>query len=191
MKNDPKDGIEYINIYSAGKTPLGRMLSNFYYSPFITEDGEFNSVEGYWYWLLSPGDDSVPSEKFLLREELRIHYGLQAKVKGKLLSNKDWDDSEEFKNKIKKAIRAKIETNPDIYMAFISSSLPFKHHYVYGDRVTPVKQAEWLVEHFTTLRTELQENYNNSSFMGSWIITGCEHCGRISEECKGECRVRF
>jgi hypothetical protein len=42
------DGITHINIYSKGKTELGRWLSNFTYHPIETEDGKFDSVEGYW-----------------------------------------------------------------------------------------------------------------------------------------------
>ena len=43
---DPKlDGIEHINIYSKGKTELGRLLTNFAQTPFIhPEYGRFESV---------------------------------------------------------------------------------------------------------------------------------------------------
>ena len=45
------DGIDHINVYSKGKTVLGRALSNFSYSririPFL---GTFLSVEAFWYW---------------------------------------------------------------------------------------------------------------------------------------------
>lgn len=40
------DGIDHINIYSKGKTTLGRMLSNFACTPFThPEDGKFASIE--------------------------------------------------------------------------------------------------------------------------------------------------
>lgn len=53
VKYDPKmDGVTHINIYSKGKTQLGRVASNFAYFPFeIPNDGRFSSVEGYWHWL--------------------------------------------------------------------------------------------------------------------------------------------
>ena len=51
MINPKQDGISHVNIYSQGKTELGRMLSNFYHYQVITKDGNFTSVEGYWYWL--------------------------------------------------------------------------------------------------------------------------------------------
>jgi len=46
-----KDGIDHINLYSRGHTELGQYLSNFAYTPIQTEDGRFNSIEAYWYWL--------------------------------------------------------------------------------------------------------------------------------------------
>ena len=56
--NNPKhgpatDGINHINIYSKGKTEVGRILSNFN-TPFFkyeTPHGKFRSLEGYYHWL--------------------------------------------------------------------------------------------------------------------------------------------
>ena len=45
------DGITHINVYSKGKTTLGRWLTNFAHTPIDTIDGHFESIEGYWYWL--------------------------------------------------------------------------------------------------------------------------------------------
>jgi hypothetical protein len=46
-----EDGVTHINIYSKGKTELGRWLTNFSYSPFNhPEYGKFLSMEGFWYW---------------------------------------------------------------------------------------------------------------------------------------------
>ena len=39
MYKPKDDGITHINIYSQGKTQLGRFLSNFEPSPIETEDG--------------------------------------------------------------------------------------------------------------------------------------------------------
>jgi hypothetical protein len=52
--NPHKDGIDHINIYSRGKTEVGRQLSNFAHTPFTHKDyGYFNSVEGLWYYLIT------------------------------------------------------------------------------------------------------------------------------------------
>jgi hypothetical protein len=40
-----KDGIDHINVYSKGKTPLSRFLSNFAEADLETEDGNFASIE--------------------------------------------------------------------------------------------------------------------------------------------------
>ena len=62
-----EDGVDHINIYSKGNTVLGRFLTNFAYSPTMTSDGMFNSIEGYWQWH-SNNDDTF-----------RKLYGYQAK----------------------------------------------------------------------------------------------------------------
>ena len=44
------DGMTHINVYSKGKTEIGRWLSNFAYSPIdLGNEGYFSSIEGYWY----------------------------------------------------------------------------------------------------------------------------------------------
>lgn len=65
------DGETHINIYSRGATEIGRWLSNFSYSPIVTEDGSFNSIEGYWYWIQTHNDS------------LRSLHGFSAKKIGK------------------------------------------------------------------------------------------------------------
>jgi hypothetical protein len=141
MINPEEDGITHINIYSKGKTQLGLWLSNFTYVPLITEDGNFSSVEGYWYWLLAKNH----SEK----DKLRDLYGFAAKKAGKLLTLKDWDDSEEFKNKIKKCLLIKINLMVDVFEA---NSLPFDHYYVYGGKVVKPKECQWIVDYFNFIR---------------------------------------
>lgn len=52
MWNPDEDGVTHINIYSKGKTELGRWLTNFSYSPFNhPEYGKFLSMEGFWCWV--------------------------------------------------------------------------------------------------------------------------------------------
>ena len=75
-KLDPNmDGITHINVYSGSKTELGRMLSNFYREKILTKDGEFMSVEAYWFWL------GISSE-CEFRDELRELSGYEAKKCG-------------------------------------------------------------------------------------------------------------
>lgn len=69
---DPnEDGISHINVYSKGRTGIGRFLSNFTFYPIHTVDGEFHSIEGYWYWLTCRDD------------RLRYLHGYEAKKLGR------------------------------------------------------------------------------------------------------------
>jgi hypothetical protein len=150
---DPKqDGITHINVYSKGATPLGKFLSNFAPIPVVTEeDGEFLSVEGYWYWLLC---DPKPS-----RDQLRKLYGFQAKNVGRMLStNKNWptDGNVEFQNKILYAIKYKI-LNSAFLEEFKNSTLPFAHYYVFAGKVVDTDRGKWMLEFLESFRTLLRD----------------------------------
>ncbi len=150
MKNIPsQEGETHINIYSKSKLELGRLLSNFAYSPFQCEDGRFNSVEGYWYWLNTKD------------ERLKKLYGFDAKKLGRELV-KNEIDTEEFQSKIKSAITNKIYQNPKIKHLLNESSLPLDHYYYYGDINNPqiiyLPQYQWIVDTITSIRTELRSN---------------------------------
>ena len=121
IKSD-EDGIFHINIYSQGKTKLGQMLSNFYKYPIQTRDGNFMSVEGYWYWL---GIEDCKE-----KEELRKLFGYNAKkigndLKSKFKSRNDKD----FEDKILKAIWYKVKRNFHLFTDDLKD-LPFEHYYL-------------------------------------------------------------
>lgn len=146
MYKPDNDGIDHINIYSKGKTELGRWLSNFAYSPFTHPiDGKFTSIEGYWYWLLAPQHN--PN-----RERLRRLVGFPAKELGRELGCKDWGNTVEFQDKIKHAIVLKLNTHTPMLEEFLRSTLPLAHYYHYGSKVVNVPQADWLVEFLEDLR---------------------------------------
>lgn len=162
MKFNPaEDGITHINIYSKGKTELGRLLSNFAYTPFeLTIYGKFASVEAYWYWLLLYDGGAHPQGE---TKKLRTLHGFAAKKFGKSLISKYLKDtqftdhSEVFKRKIKVALKAKLDCNPDIKKQLIESTLPLTHYYVFNGKV---KEAgyEWQVEWWEQTRRQLQES---------------------------------
>lgn len=143
MINPKEDGVKHINVYSKGKTKLGKFLSNFHKTVFKhPEDGQFASVEAYWYWL-STKDDT-----------LRGLYGYHAKARGRELGGKDWIDTDEFKRKIKMAIRHKLHADIEMRAEFKASTLPFMHYYVYGGKVIEPKEGKWILEFLTQLRDE-------------------------------------
>ena len=136
-----QDGITHINIYSKGKTSLGRWMTNFAYAPVTLCHGEFNSLEGYWYWLGTRD------------ERLRKLSGFSAKQLGRSIPNRKIDNFQEL---IKNAMLIKLDTYPKWKAQFISSSLPFKHYYVFGGRVVDAG-FQWIVDEWERLRTLYQD----------------------------------
>jgi len=146
------DGITYINIYSKAKTELGKFLSNFYECDIKTEDGEFKSIEGYWFWLTC-----IPNSETDLLKKLS---GNAAKKLGTNLkkiypANFDTETNEIFQDKIKLAIRYKIE-NSSYKNEFIESTLPFEHYYVMYGKVVKPKQHQWVIKFIEEYRKELK-----------------------------------
>ena len=138
------DGVDHINVYSQGKTQLGRFLTNFANSPFICGDGEFQSVEGYWYWL---------SCTHPRKEELRKAYGFNAKKLGRELRAADWVHTPEFKEKIKTAIACKVGGNLRMLNELRRNTLPLRHYYVFGGKIVEDKRSQWILDFIQTLAT--------------------------------------
>ena len=138
------DGITHINVYSKGKTELGRFLSNFYPIHVETEDGCFESIEGYWYWLGTDHPD---------RDKLRLMSGYEAKSVGKnfRVTDRLYMDNEEFKRKIRDAMTWKMNNNPEMFRMLQQSILPLQHYYVFYGKVIAPKDNLWVLEHLRDL----------------------------------------
>lgn len=147
MYNSDEDGITHINCYSKGKTELGRFLSNFAHAPFDCQDGHFESIEGYWYWL------SCVHER---REELRTVYGFKAKELGRELRSEDYPEIPDFQERIWNAVRAKFNANNYMRSLLIQSKLPLVHYYVYGTKVHYDPRSDWLWKRIEQKRNEVQ-----------------------------------
>jgi len=149
---DPnKDGITHINIYSQGKTELGQMLSNFYKFPINTKDGNFMSVEGYWYWM---GIEDCPE-----KERLRSVYGFNAKKLGKeILQFKSKRVDDNFENKILNDIWYKFKSNTHLLKKEYWE-LPLEHYYNFGGCIRDVKKNYlWMIEGIEKMRKHLVDN---------------------------------
>jgi len=140
------DGKNHINIYSKGWTELGRFLSNFTRCSIATEDGPFNSIEGYWYWLSTKNNS------------LRKLYGYNAKKVGKKLPRIFTLPQNEFEEKIRQACWTKLHTSPKMLFKFTQSTLPFTHYYIFNDKIIDGK-TKWLLDMWTQFRTYIQNNY--------------------------------
>lgn len=144
-----EDGISHINVYTKGKTELGRLLSNFTYSPMRHHlYGKFASMEGFWYWL-STGKR---------HEELRQLSGLEAK---KLGLSKKVVTIDGFYEKVRSMMEVKIEQNKRLKMLLAQSELPFEHYYVYGNeekyKVILPFSREWLNQQWEEIRQRVKQ----------------------------------
>lgn len=150
--NPKEDGITHINIYSKGKTKIGRFLSNFSNFDFVCEDGEFSSIEGYWYWLSTKDD------------RLRKLSGWQAKQLGRELRGDDWNESDEFKRKILFAIKIKLDSCVN---ELSKINIPIKHYYVYGrgdnEIVVEPKNGVWILDFINNYIEEIRNGTNSNT----------------------------
>jgi predicted NAD-dependent protein-ADP-ribosyltransferase YbiA (DUF1768 family) len=146
-----QEGLTHINAYSKSRTVLGKLLSNFAHAPFTCEDGQFNSIEGYWYWL------SCTHER---KEELRTASGFYAKQLGRELRALDWVETPEFQTKICHAIWHKISQNSEILRMLRESTLPIVHYYAYGQppKITTPEQGKWIWAYVEFVRGHLKEH---------------------------------
>lgn len=139
------DGVDHINIYSKGKTTLGRWASNFTKQTMrCPEQGYFDSVEGYWYWLKTGKQHDI----------LRYLHGAEAKAIGRTFEKVDMPENE-FNRQILLMINKKIRGNPAMRGKLANSELPFAHYYVHQSRVVPAGY-EWITEHWERIRKRLQ-----------------------------------
>jgi hypothetical protein len=154
---DPtEEGKTHINIYSNSCIPLGRALSNFSHFPFVhPEYGKFESVEAFYYWLLTGQE----------HEELKELWGLKAKQHGMSLPVKRKIDKE-FKEQIQYAIGLKVLQHNYILDLLIHSTLVFTHYYWFGDiNKKPsikdmYKEHKYMVEGVEEIRISLKKSYN-------------------------------
>lgn len=138
------DGVDHINIYSKGKTELGRLLTNFAHTPTHTSYGHFNSLEGYWFYLKS----EVGAEG---RENLRHFSGFQAKELGSSLPINPKYDEVIFRRLFREAMLAKLKQHENIQDLMRESILPFTHYYVYKEKKQEAGHV-WITEYWELLR---------------------------------------
>jgi hypothetical protein len=136
------DGTDHINVDSSGRTSLGRWLALDRKSPIKTEDGLFSSVSGYWYWL-ETGDD-----------RLRDLHGEEALSLG-LARTRRLPEDLFFREKVKKALSAKLLTSVGMSERFALSSLPLDFYSVRGERPTRPEDGPWILEHLEAERRRL------------------------------------
>lgn len=142
--NPDEDGDTHINIYTKGKTELGRMLSNLSNIGFTHPTyGEFRSMEG-WYYYVATG---------FKVEDLKHYYGFNAKALGNKFERVPNDD---FERHIKCGLMLKILQNERLKEMVKESTLPFTHYYNYGGKIILPKGQLYQVEYIESFRQELK-----------------------------------
>ncbi|HRK00820.1 MAG TPA: hypothetical protein PL089_14515 [Ignavibacteria bacterium] len=114
------DGVDHINVYSRGKTKLGKLMSNFAHTPFTYHGKTYQSIEGALYYYRTEDD------------RLIAMHGSQAKKLGSSLKEKQI----ETPAMIKSWIYAKLFANPEIIDLLLQNNLPYAHYYImYGRKI--------------------------------------------------------
>lgn len=158
MYNPDEDGITHINIYTKGKTEVGRLLTNLSDVPVNSpKHGKFKCVEGFWYWYFT-------GKQY---EQFRNYNGFTAKKEGKKLRD-DRIDKEGLSDKdrieVLQVIGWKIRQSKYLQKLMIESELPFVHYYYYGDsgnyRLHELPQYDWITEELERIRKILKEENN-------------------------------
>lgn len=144
------DGIDHINIYSKGKTDIGRKLTNFARTPFMFNGLEFQSVEAAWYFFKT-------GQK---HHQLRSLHGFLAKKEGKLLDKVEYP---EFNQTILECIRCKFRQNKELLKQFAATTLPLDHYYYFGDEENPkivrLPQYKWIVDELERIRSLTRKHW--------------------------------
>jgi hypothetical protein len=138
------DGIHFINVYSQSTTPLGRLLSNFANTPFKYKNKFYQSVEGYWYSVMTGIDLS------------QLH-GPNAKLIGKSYKI---IRPQPAVLELKRVYMAKLRHNPRIVTMLLENSLPFAHFYVFGGKRVSADKYLWTVDLWRALTNKLKEDGN-------------------------------
>lgn len=138
------DGIDHINIYSKGKTEIGRLLTNFAHTSFIYNDLKFESVEAAWYFF---GTGQI-------HHFLRNLHGAKAKIEGRKFPKINLDNFNEI---ILECIRCKFRQNRSLLLQLANTDLPLAHYYFYGSEDNPkiyyLPQYQWIVDEIDRIRS--------------------------------------
>ena len=160
------DGTRHINIYSQGKTPLGRMLSNFFRFRFTCEDGTFESVEGYWHWL--------GIKECQEKDVLKHMYGYEAKKTGEELKRRIGKHHvDRFCEKVLGAIWLKIKSSTQYFGDTRLNSLPLEHYYNFSGKIIDVKTKYlWLIDGIDEMRRSAihGREFTAAAFLAAYAI---------------------
>lgn len=150
-----KDGVGHVNVYTRGKTALGRSLSNLADIPVDhPEFGRFRTMEGLYFWCSTGKKNDM----------LRVVNGYKARKLGSA-EHKGWNP--QFKDEVMVGILCKIMQNRDLFelLSTTYTDLPFFHYYYYGtednSKIIVPKGHGWQMETIELIRTKIMEILSN------------------------------
>ena len=162
MLLNSQDGIDHINIYSKGKSTLGKRLTNMFPFNFTFDGLIFKSVEHAWhYYKFIDYNPDVATQIFETNspyDALKIaRANATEDTSSVVLTN-------EFRSLIKEVIKQRIMEDESLIILLRNSWLPFEHYYVYGaDKIQDQSDKyAWLIYIFDDIRAELHFEYLDS-----------------------------
>lgn len=137
------DGVTHINVWSRGRTKLGRQLTNMAsIDTYVKGLGSFTSIEGLW-WYAATG---MTNPKF------KVMNPFDARREGKKLPRVD---NPRFEEIIKEGLTYKVKNHPELLAGLDQLTLPLCHYYVYGEppdcKVHLANNSLWQLDHFIEL----------------------------------------
>lgn len=155
--NAKTDGVNHINVYSKGKTELGRLLSNFAETMIKTTEGDFPSVESWWYWIKMKNINA--SCLIPLFDENNLHTirhkpGKAAKEYFRFLYKQDSVHSSPTKKQLKEIYKLKIEQYPSIKKLLLKNELPLTHYYIMFEKKVSADEYMWTVQLWDEIKKE-------------------------------------
>lgn len=141
---DPSDdGVKHINVYTRGRTALGRNLSNFQECNIEHPHfGHFRTLEGLWYFLKTGCKD----------EMLRVMNGHDSRRHGAKLPAVHYPL---FNKMFKLGMVEKLDKNLQLQRDLVQNELPLVNYSNYQGRVIVTPRMEWQLEFWQTLRQTL------------------------------------
>ena len=141
-----EDGVTHINVYTKGKTGLGRGLSNLSSVSFtIPGVGSFRSMEAYWYWVKT-------GKQF---GHLMKMSGFEAKQEGKQLPT---IKSPTFEDDILDGHLWRLKCSPMLTHCLSTCRLPLVHYYNYGSKVIVPQSGDFQMDYLNYIRRRLNVN---------------------------------
>lgn len=148
------DGVDHINILSAGKTEVGRALAYTSKCPItIPGIGPFNSMEGFLWFIRTPTTTEKDIHK---RNLLRGLSGQKARNVGK---GGDLIYIKGYKELVEYAIYCKVSQNENIRKLVAESTLPFELYWIdmKSNKEVYPNGWEWQVRAFERVRKHIKD----------------------------------